>query len=372
MPPLARLIREEIAEKGPIPFARFMELALYCPEYGFYEKEGDNPGRGGDFYTSVSVGSVFGELLAFQFSMWFEAVGIPDPRPRALQLIESGAHDGRLALDILDWLRRQRPEVLAATEYLIMEPSPRRRERQRSTLAEFAGQVRWLADWDEYTAPNARHAPSCTIIFSNELLDAMPVHRFGWNARKRDWFEWGVNADREQFTWTPLDMLDPSSRLHLPSSPRLLDALPDGYTIEASPAAESWWRHAAGSLRRGKLLTFDYGFDAADKLRPERTTGTLRAYRNHKFAVDVLADPGEQDITAHVDFPRIETVGIKAGLKTEAFESQGRFLTQIAIEAWKPENRFGDWDPKRTRQFQTLTHPQHLGQSFRVLLQSRG
>ena len=364
----AQIIRAEIAKQGPIALARFMELALYCPDYGFYEKEKDSVGRGGDFYTSVSVGPLFGELLAFQFANWFAPLA---PRLPSLQLIEAGAHRGQLAHDVLNWLKTQRPEVFARTEYLILEPSTRRREWQRKTLADFAAQVRWLPSLSEHATRNTQHVSPFTICFSNELLDAMPLRRFGWDATKRAWFEWGVTTEGDRFVWTRLNSEVPSSILNLPSSPELLDVLPDGYTLETSPAAEQWWGEAARSVQPGKLLTFDYGFGADEMISPERLNGTLRAYREHKQAPDVLADPGEQDITAHVNFARIEGVGLGAGLTTELFEPQGKFLTRIAAEAWKPGSQFGAWDQKRTRQFQTLTHPQHLGQSFRVLIQSR-
>ena len=370
MLPLTQIICEEIAKQGPIPFARFMELALYCPDNGFYEKEEDNIGRGGDFYTSVSVGPLFGELLAFQFAEWFT-----EPRnsnPGTLQLIEAGAHRGQLAHDVLNWLKAQRPEIFARTEYLILEPSARRREWQRETLVDFAANVRWGDRFPD-------DASCFTICFSNELLDAMPVRRFGWDATKRAWFEWGVSTEGDRFLWTRLSTAPLlgwaggglQSVESVPSSPELLEVLPDGYTLETSPAAEQWWGEAARSLQHGKLLTFDYGFGADEMISPERLNGTLRAYREHKQAPDVLADPGEQDITAHVNFARIEGVGLAAGLTTEVFEPQGRFLTRLAAAAWKPGARFGAWDQKRTRQFQTLTHPQHLGQSFRVLIQSR-
>jgi SAM-dependent MidA family methyltransferase len=371
MSPLRRKIYEEIQQYGPIPFARFMELALYCPDYGFYEGEKDNVGRGGDFYTSVSVGPLFGELLAFQFASWLGELRIADC---GLRIVEAGAHDGKLAGDILGWLRRQRPEVAGRTEYCIIEPSARRREWQRQTLADLGDQIHWAQTLSESRL--TPHASRFTIIFSNELLDAMPVRRFGWDAAKRAWFEWGVASDGDRFIWTrlfPAPLLGGAGGgfSEFPSSPELLEALPDGYTLEISPAAEQWWSKAARALQHGKLLTFDYGFDAASAIIPERPNGTLRAYRQHQQSGDVLADPGEQDLTAHVNFPRIQRAGEVAGLKTEVFDTQGRFLTHLAAEAWKPESRFGAWDSKRTRQFQTLTHPAHLGQSFRVLIQSR-
>jgi SAM-dependent MidA family methyltransferase len=370
---LAQIIREEISKQGVIPFSRYMELALYCPDYGFYEKEGDNIGRGGDFYTSVSVGPLFGEFLGFQSAIWFDKWARQGEAGGAggLRLIEGAAHDGQLGYDVLTWLKRQRPEVFERTEYIILEPSSRRREWQRETLALFADKVRWDDDFPAEPIRNTQHATRFTVCYSNELLDAMPVRRFGWDAAARTWFEWGVASEGERLVWARLSSKVDSTSLKLPSSPELLDVLPDGYIMEISPAAEEWWSRAARSLKNGKLLTFDYGFGANEVLLPERHSGTLRAYRQHKQVADVLAEPGKQDITAHVNFPRIAEAGIAAGLTTEFFETQGRFLTSVAAEAWKPEANFGPWDQKRTRQFQTLTHPQHLGRSFRVLIQSR-
>jgi len=364
MRPLAQIIHADIAECGPIPFNRFMELALYCPEYGFYETEADKVGRQGDFYTSVNVGPLFGALVAFQFSRWFEK-----SKAAQLQLVEAGAHDGKLASDVLGWFRNLRPELFAELKYCILEPSLRRREWQKRTLSGFAGNVRWASDWVELRNSTS---DGFTVVFSNELLDAMPVRRFGWDAKEHEWFEWGVGVEGDRCVWKRLKGADALAVRHLPSSPELLAVLPDGYIVEASPAAEQWWQQAAQHLSHGKLLTFDYGFGAADALLPERTGGTLRAYRDHKLADDILADPGEQDITAHVNFPRMESLGVAAGLVTESFETQGRYLTQIAAEAWKADSGFGTWDQKSTRQFQTLTHPEHLGRSFRVLVQSRG
>ncbi len=348
-----------------------MELALYCPDCGYYEKEEDSVGRAGDFYTSVSVGALFGELLGFQFARWIEERGTQNAERGTveLRLVEAGAHDGRLAGDLLNWLQRQRPGLFARTEYCILEPSVRRRERQQRMLAGFSPQLRWFGDFSSLQSANRN--PQFTVVLANELLDAMPVRRFGWDAVRRAWFEWGVAMEGERFVWGRIANKLPEETLHLPASPELLDVLPDGYVIEACPAAEQWWRSAADLVRPGKLVTFDYGFGAEESISAERAGGTLRSYRRHTQSDDVLANPGEQDITAHVNFGRVEAAGHLAGLRTEFFEPQGRFLTKLAALAWNPNARFGDWDAKRTRQFQTLTHPEHLGGRFRVLIQSR-
>ena len=157
---------------------------------------------------------------------------------------------------------------------------------------------------------------------------------------------------------------------HLPSSPELLAVLPDGYTLEICPAAENWWREAAQVLGHGKLLTIDYGFSADEHFSPDRKHGTLRAYFRHHASDDLLANVGEQDLTAHVNFSAIQKVGEACGLTTEIFSKQAQFLTRI-LESAAKDNSLGEWTPAQARQFQTLTHPEHLGRAFRVLVQSR-
>ena len=383
MSTLVEIIRREIAEHGVLSFGRFMELALYCPDFGYYEAKKDSPGRRGDFYTSVSAGALFGQLLACQFAEWLHALR------RAgcgVRIVEAGAHDGRLAGDILNWLQARRPELFAQLEFCVVEPSLRRQEWQKETLKPFAPRVRWF-DSLQALCPPTPNSPSSVaeplrrtgelrtskmsgVIFSNELLDAMPVHRFGWDAREKKWFEWGVVLDGEKFAWAKI----PDSGLRTPNSElpsSLLNVLPDGYTLETCPAAENWWREAACVLGNGKLVTMDYGLTHEELISPGRTRGTLRAYFRHHAADDLLANPGEQDLTAHVNFSTIQSAGEASGLKTEIFSTQAQFLTKVVEKIFKKPKTFGEWGAKQNRQFQTLTHPEHLGHALRVLIQSR-
>ncbi len=409
-----------------------MELALYCPVYGYYEKEGDTLGRRGDYYTSVSVGPLFGELLAWQFSDWLReghqlvAGGQrADQQGTLFDLVEAGAHDGALAKDILAWLKAHRPEIFKQIGYCIVEPSEQRSHRQRETLADFGGKVAWFGALAELK-------PVRGIIFSNELLDAFPVHRLGWDAGTREWFEWGVDCRDATFIWSRLSIspgtkgllrmkrrgtTDPSlqpsairkgrgkrhpSRLSLNQGgenfispklsfpeegkgvsasvlgrvapridPALAAALPEGFTIEVCPAAREWWRQAATLLTWGKLLTIDYGFAADEQFAPERSRGSLRAYQLHQVSDHLLENPGEQDLTAHIDFGALQSIGEAQGLRTEAFHTQAQFLTDIAARIWDRERGLEEWTAQTKRQFQTLTHPEHLGRAFRILVQSR-
>jgi SAM-dependent MidA family methyltransferase len=358
---LLEIIRHEIRKNGVLPFARFMELALYCPDYGYYETKKDI-GRRGDFYTSVSAGELFGQLLACQFAGWLEEMRSAEC---GVRIVEAGAHDGQLAKDILPWLQLKRPKLFEQIEYGIVEPSARRQEWQRETLKDFAPRVRWYSNLQAMVVRDSVEPKVHGIIFSNELLDAFPVRRFGWDAKNKNWFEWGVAAEGEKLIWAKIQ---PSAFSLQPSA--LEAVLPDGYTIETSPIAENWWCEAAGVLARGKLLAIDYGFTADEMFSPARAHGTLRAYFRHHATDDLLANPGEQDLTAHVNYSAIQKAGEDAGLKTEFFCSQTKFLVDVLAQAEK-NNSLGEWNTGRARQFQTLTHPEHLGRAFRVLVQTR-
>lgn len=338
MSPLESIIRQEMLRSGSISFARFMELALYCPKIGYYES-GGRIGRKGDFYTSVSVGPLFGELLGRQFCDWAEPHG---------WIVEAAANDGSLAHDILSALPPARE-----LKYAIVEPSERLRTQQQAKLAVFAGRVTWFASLDEL--PNISG-----VIFCNELLDAMPVHLLEW--RRREWTELCVAASRESFGWLPARLEHNYGQPVV--APELAEVLPEGFRLEVSPAARHWWRAAASKLTRGKLIAIDYGYGRDEILMPRRAGGTLRAYCRHHLSDDVLASPGEQDITAHVNFDDIIRTGESAGLRTHAFTTQSQFLAGIA-------GNVSNWSSERVRQFQTLTHPEHLGRSFKVLIQSR-
>lgn len=365
MPEIREKIAAATAGGKPLSFAQFMQWALYCPVYGYYDKEGDSIGRQGDFYTSVSVGPLFGQLLAAQFAAWLEeSFRVASSPENPLHVVEAGAHRGHLARDILTWLQQYRPLLFSRLQYWIVEPSARGRTWQEQTLAAFQDRVRWAAEIEHVAGGRARG-----VVFANELLDALPVHRFGWDAARRAWFEWGVAVRDDRLVWTRMSpSFDPA-----PDAPHeLLAVLPDGFTLERCPAAEAWWRRAATVLDTGsRLLTFDYGGCEEDFWRPERPAGTLRAFRGHRQQPDLLKDPGHQDLTADVNFSRVEAAGRAAGLRTETFSTQQDFLTRIAGRLWQGQLASHPWTQEHTRQFQTLTHPEHLGRAFRVLVQQR-
>ncbi len=350
-------IEQEIRRDGPISFARFMELALHSPGGGYYERTREI-GRQGDFFTSVSVGPVFGQLLAFQFAEWLEKT--PSAPSGQWQLVEAGAHDGQLALDILGWLRERRPAILERLEYIIVEPSPVRRGWQLEIL-DFPN-VRWTEDLGDLPAIRG-------VVFANELLDAMPVYRLGWDAATRTWMEWRVGWDGGSFRWEKAPPEEDAAAFLPPVPAGLAGVIPDGFLTEVCPAATDWWRRAAAKLAAGKLLTLDYGYDGWP-IQPERAQGTLRAFRAHRVCGDLLARPGEQDLTADVNFAAVRAAGLAAGLATEFSGRQSKFLTEIFQRAQTSWAGLGEWTPGRVKQFQTLTHPEHRGTVSRLLRRS--
>ena len=356
---LGRRLRDEVARSGgAIPFSRFMEVALYEPGLGYYEHAAI--GRSGDFVTSVSAGPLFGELLARRACKAWETLGLVQ-RPGPLTCVEAGAHDGRLAADVLGWLHQHRPEMAGRVRYVLVEPSPTRRGWQAATLSAFAAQVAWA---DAVPAFDG-------VLLCNELLDAFPLERHAWDAARRRWWRLGVTVRDDRLVPCRME-LDAAHEEFLSRIPEELRAvLPDSHVVEHAPGAEAWWSAAARALGRGCLMTFDYGFEEWDRFRPGRANGTLRGYRRHRLVDDVLALPGLVDLTAHVDFGRIQRAGEAAGLATTDLCSQHRLLSRWMAEALAAGEDMGPMTPARLRQWQALSHPSHLGHAFRALIQER-
>jgi SAM-dependent MidA family methyltransferase len=265
-----------------------------------------------------------------------------------------------------DWTSRHRPDLFERLEYCLLDASPARRAWQEETLRSWLPKVKWENDVESLSEQNVSG-----IIFSNEFLDALPVHRLAWSAPRQQWREGRVTVQGGGFAW---EWHSPAAELanHLPQVPdALAGVLPDGFTVEVCPAAAACWRAAATKLRRGKLLTIDYGLMAEERFEPKRAQGTLRAFTRHHATDDLLSQPGEQDLTAHVNFSALMKAGHAAGLRTESLARQSKFLTEVFARTRLAPASFGPWDEKNTRQFQTLTHPEHLGHKFQVLIQTR-
>jgi len=280
-----------------------MERALYDPQHGYYGSGWAGVGRGGDFFTNVSVGPLFGRLLARQFAEIWTSLG----EPPDFAIVEQGAHRGDFAADVLGALRDLAPACLAATTYWIVEPLATLRQAQHEKLAKWAGpRVRWTESLDGLP-------PFTGVHFSNELPDAFPVHRV---VRRADgWRERGVDCDGTRFVFVDIplstDALNPALA-HLP-------AVPEGYETEINLAAPAWIAEIAARFATRVHSGHRLRLPPPRYYRPERDQGTLSAYAGHQREPDPLARPGEIDLTAHVDFTSLAEAGIAAGLTLAGF-----------------------------------------------------
>ena len=347
---LCNLIRDQIRSSGPLPFSSFMGLALYHPEHGYYAQGPGRTGRGGDFYTSVSVGAAFGELMAGQFCEVWEQLG----RPSDFRILERGASDGAFARDVLTWAARARADFFQSLTYRIDEPLPALERAQRAALAGFADKVQWGSG-----------EPVAGVFFANELLDAVPFRRVRWNGSA--WRELCVDLDEAgAFSWVEQELRDYASRRYLAA---LKTDFPAGYTTEIAPAVATEVWLAGAALREGVVFFCDYGYERDEYYKPSRTTGTLRCYRGHRAHEDPFDAIGETDITAHVDWTHAVQRAGAAGCEVLALLDQGHFLTGGAeatlrgMEGRAPDAAAAKW----LRQFQTLTHPGQMGARFQVL-----
>jgi SAM-dependent MidA family methyltransferase len=357
--PLASLLAERIRRFGPITFAEYMRECLYHPVHGYYTQPESR--RFADYYTSVDVHPIFGRLLARQFAQMWEQLG----RPAEFHLVEGAAGTGRLAGHILDFAQGKLPEFYEALRYVAAERSPARCDQMATRLASHLAQGRCIAAIE--IPANIR----CGCIFSNELLDALPVHRvLLQNGALKEIF---VTFEGSAF-----------SELHMPVSTCAIGeyfaaqgiTLIEGQHAEAALEACDWVAETGRRLERGFVLTIDYGHVAADLFDTHHMAGTVLAYANHRVTEDFYIAPGQQDLTAHVNFTALQLWGGRSGLKTVGLVSQTAFLLALG-----QQNEFADLydegmdESERVRarlQFKTLIFPEGMGERFQVLIQQKG
>jgi SAM-dependent MidA family methyltransferase len=335
--------------------AAFMDLALYHPEFGYYASQHQRSGRAGDFYTSVDVGSIFGELLAVQFARMATVL------PGEFSLVEAAAGNGRLMRDVLDALGRETPELYARTRVHLVERSPEARAAQPEVLQEHRDTI----------ASTSADLPDsfAGVLFANELLDALPVHVL---VMRED-------GPREVFVDVEGDALvereAPPARQELVRELELGPPLTPGMRVEVNLSARQWIAEAARRLDHGFLLLIDYG-DTAEALRaPFRREGTLRAFRGHHVSGRWIESPGEQDLTSHVDFTALGRWARDSGLKALGRTDQTRFL--IALGAMERLERDQERLPpaealRRRLAMKTLIVPGGMGSTHWAAVWQKG
>ena len=384
---LREQIEREIRERGPIPFSRYMQICLYDPSHGYYAAHAGQFGKAGDFYTSSDVHAVFGRLLARQFDEIWQALD----RPPKIEILELGPGRGLFARDVLDWSRKKFPDCFAALTYTLQETSPVLRTKLQETLRDHldAGKAavpeersnvaqRFSAgtrDQDDQvpegrpTGPCRTLAPETPlIVFANEFFDALPVEIIGTSGK----LHLALENNRLHETWLPplaeeLEFLDRYG-VHPEAGER----------IEVPIVAQDCMRQIACATERGSLavvvIVIDYGYTRNQQLAG-RHRGTLMAYRHHSASSDPYQAPGEQDLTAHVNFTALAAACEQEGMEVEELRTQSQFLMGIG-----EKNQFADAfedcrlpqeRAKVALQLKHLVTPVGMGETFQVLMASR-
>jgi SAM-dependent MidA family methyltransferase len=354
-------IEEQVRLHGPVTFRWFMENCLYHPELGYYARGANRIGRRGDFYTNVSVGSLFGQLMARQFEQMWQLMD----EPLGFAIVEQGAHDGQFAEDVLTWMQIASPDLYSELKYFIIEPQSRLRVLQEEKLERWSSsKVRWarsFTDVDEGSLTG--------VFFCNELLDAFPVHLLTHMGGA--WYENCVDVDngRFRFVYGP-----PSSEKLLTRIQRILPLRQDGYRTEINLRALDWIHDVSRVLRRGFLLAVDYGYSRAEYYAPQRSTGTLMCYHQHTRILNPFEHVGECDMTAHVEFTSLCEEGILCGLSLDGYTDQHHFMVGAGKDQLDGMEG-AHHDPvkaKTLRCFNTLMHPANMGLAFKFLVMSKG
>jgi len=351
------LAREIAAAGGALPFDRFMELALYAPGLGYYVNGRRKFGDAGDFVTAPEISPLFARCLAAQVGDCLQRLGGGD-------ILEFGAGSGRMAADMLGELQAR--DSLPA-RYRILEVSPDLQQLQRETLASAVPALLPRVEWLDCLPAGGFDG----VLVGNELLDAMPVHRFRRHARA--WQELSVTRVDERLgdSWRPLHSpgLDSALEAVWPQA----DVVSDGYNSEVNLRLEPWLQAVAASLRRGYVLLIDYGYTRREYYHPERRQGTLICHFRHRAYADPYLLPGLQDMTANVDFTAVAHAAVASGFDVAGFTTQAHFLIDNGLD-----RLLADTDPADAKEHlrlmqgvKRLTLPSEMGERFKVIALAR-
>ena len=356
---LRDLIVDEIRSDGPMPFSRYMELCLYHPESGYYSRATEQFGKAGDFYTSSDVHAVFGRQLSRQFEEMWRALDSPD----RIDMIELGPGRGLFAADVLDWSAKQFPDFARALRYQLVEQSPTFRARLQERLAGHiaSGEAGIFESLESAASATGQHL----ILFANEFFDALPVEIVDHRGSVRI-----VESDGrfgEQFV--------PPSGQELVFLDRYGVQPEPGERVEAPLASLPWMDRIARAFdgRSGFAVLIDYGYTREEQLTG-RHRDTLMTYRRHQASPSPYEAPGEQDITAHVNFTALRSRGSELGLEPIALLTQSQFLIGIGEET-QFADAFQDCKLPQERakvalQLKHLISPEAMGETFQVLVMS--
>jgi len=352
---LFKILHKEIQEHGPMRFDHFMEKALYHSTLGFYSSGQTRTGSKGDFLTPVSTGPVLGQLLTLQLDELYATLRSPP----SLFLCEQGADRGFLSRDLLDSIHKSHPKLSSVVQLHIIEPCPNLVEQQKSHLAKLQNNIpiHWHPDLSCFK-PNS----TPVFFYSSELIDSFPVRVARFSSQQ--WMERFVTEKEGRLDWFDCPMeKDLLSQMDIWKIPRS-----EGFTAEIRPNAAIWIQTLSKQIQQGMILTLDYGMSASELYDPSRAAGTLMSISRHTPSLDPLKNPGQQDLTAHVNFTELIEEGEKSGLTTLGLSDFSGALIRLATPLLQDNQPMPE---KWIRNFNHLTHPAFFGKSHRILIQGK-
>lgn len=354
---LSKKIRQTIKRHGPLPFSRFMELALYTPGLGYYASGLPKIGKEGDFITAPEISPLFARCIARQASQILAEI-------EHANLIEFGAGKGTLAKDLLLALDQQNQAI---ENYYIIELSADLRQRQAETLAELPAPLREKVVWLDQLPQK----PIPAVIVANEVLDAMPVEKLRLESDQSLQGYVVFNEATQRFEWDYHTISDPGLQKTCNQILKKIgDPSPQGYETEINTQIHPWLQSIADFLEQGALLLIDYGYPRQEYYQSARKMGTLRCHYQHRAHSDPFFYPGLQDITAHIDFTQVAEAGFDVGFKVAGYTTQAHFLMSSGILEMSTEltNQDNIVDAlKVAQQIKTLTLPNEMGENFKVI-----
>ncbi len=352
---LRKEISNLIHRRGKITFDDYMDLALYHPEYGYYTSGKEKIGKKGDYYTSSDVHSVFGELIARQLEQMWQLLG-----SNRFTVVEIGAGKGWLCHDILNYIRNEYSEFFEKIDYKIVEISQNLIERQSNTVKGLEGKV----SWESFSEDGFSFEPIEGCFLSNEFVDSLPVHQV---VVENDCLkEIYVTIQNGEFCEKTDDLSSPELRYYFDNSKTYLK---EGQRAEVNLKALDWIKNISQYLKRGFVITIDYGHLAEDLYSEDRYRGTVMCYYEHTTNENPYERIGNQDITSHVNFSSIMEEGTRSGLSTTGFVRQSNFLIALGILNKMNEVQ-GDISNLLT--MKNLLMPGGMGDVFKVLIQHKG
>ncbi|MGK7952870.1 MAG: class I SAM-dependent methyltransferase [Xenococcaceae cyanobacterium] len=353
------------APDNRITFAEYMNLVLYDPQYGYYSSGVVEIGYRGDFFTSSSLGKDFGQLIASQLWDMWQIMNCPVP----FRIVEMGGGKGTTAYDILEYLQTTYPDFSQIIEYIIVEESAALIQEQQALLKNLEQRKITWKTWSEI--------PNDSIVgcfFSNELVDAFPVHLV--TLKNRELTEVYLTQKQNKLVETYGELSTPKLQAYfnLVDIDLLTEDYPENYRTEVNLAALDWLVTISHKLQKGYILTIDYGYPASKYYHPQRYEGTLQCYYQHRRHNNPYVNLGYQDITTHADFTALERQGKSCGLEKIGFTQQGMFLMALGLGDRLGELSSGKYNIQEVFQRRDALHqlidPTGLG-GFGVLIQSK-